>query len=128
MLHGGDGVSRLRLAAGLLGGMVAWLLHLAGAWYIAEWGCQRGFPALALGPLNGVVVALLGLTVATVGLAAGAGMIARRCRRELATVREEGIAAAAGYDTARLGVMLDAAGLMIILVQSIPIFFYLRAC
>jgi hypothetical protein len=57
-----------RLLVAVLGGGVAWALHLAGSYFIIALGCPRQWPEIGL---------LLGLiTVAAVGSTAASGLVA----------------------------------------------------
>lgn len=121
-------IHRASLWFGLLGGGFAWTFHLISAYVVAEFGCVGG---LAEHHFLGIsLVAWLGfaLTLVTVVIAAAsAGVSYRRYRQlqPLATPREPFTAEIA---MARIGYFTSALFLIVILFESIPIFFYLSDC
>lgn len=116
------GVSRWTLRFVLLGGGVAWTLHLLLAYVIAEFGIVSGFVDTRWAGLDAVSWLLIGLSVAMLALAAAASWASWRVRcadgddEEARTVRF----------CVRFGRAANVAFLVIIAVESVPIFFFLR--
>lgn len=115
---------------GILGSAIAWLLHLLLAYGIAEFGCVSPFREVRLAGLTGVawleiVASALSLLIAVV-----ATWIAQRSRRRLV-----GEGDAQLYETgdprifmAHTGVISGRIFVFIILVQTLPILYFLRDC
>ena len=123
------GVSRRSLRFALLGGGVAWLAHLVLAYAIAEFGCIAGLGHVHWAGLSVVSWMLLVMTLLTLGLALAATAVAWRNRRRL--LREWGHRSEsheAEDFTARLALVSNAVFVGVIVVQSVPIFYYLREC
>ncbi len=120
---------RLKLAFSLLGGPLAWFLHLFLAWFLAEWGCLRGFPALSVFGLGGTVVLLVVVTIPLTAIALAATMLSLQMMR----AAEEPPADGAGLGqssrfTARTGAVTGGIFTAAILFESIPLLFYLSRC
>lgn len=109
--------SRWRLRFALLGGGVAWLLHLLLVYLIAEFGTLSGLAHHQWGAGLGVVSwLLLGCSAVMLSLAVVAIVVARALLR---TSREP------LRFCARLGLASNVAFSIIIAVQTIPIFYFL---
>lgn len=137
-------VSRGALWFGLLGGAIAWTVHLMFAYAAAEFGCvgrlgERGYLGITL-----VAWLEVALTSATALVAGAATFVAYRCDRRL---RDDAIqmgaaqtnaadsnaaltnaALVAEQYTARAGLLTSGLFTFIILFESIPILYYLRNC
>jgi hypothetical protein len=103
----------------LWGGGAAWLLHFIAIWICAEFGCISGLGRP--GPLGISLVAWL--VLAFTGIFIMLGNLAlynswRLCHHKHALERF----------VARCGLVLNAMFLLIIAVQSVPVFFYLKSC
>lgn len=114
----------------LLGGGVAWLAHLVGAYVIAEFGCESGMTKHAWRNVSVVAWLLLALTAWTMLVAIAGALVGWGSLRRLGPGDMEG---ATGVRDARRAVAwagLAASGLfaLTILVESIPIFYYLQTC
>jgi hypothetical protein len=121
--------SRARVWFALLGGAVAWTLQLMLAYIIAEFGCLSGLGEKQAGGLTVVAWLLLGLSAAALALAAGAAITAARIRRNPAgPVELQTESALTLAFSGRLGVVTNLVFLVIIAVQSVPIFYFLRNC
>ena len=122
-------VSRPALWFGLLGGLLAWMLHLMGAYVIAEFGCvnQSGGPVY-LG-LSLVAWLLAGLSLLALLLAATATLVACRNIRRLRPGPEgrSEVEASLAY-MARAGAISGGLSTLVIAVQTVPIFYYLQGC
>ena len=127
--------SRLTLSFVLLGGAVAWTAHLLLAYAIAEFGCVAGL-GKPPGPMGITIVSwmLLAMSAVMVALAAWALAISYRIRREAAPAAPAAPEApdaderATAVYVGRFGLITNGLFLFIILIQSVPIFFYLGAC
>ena len=115
---------------GALGSAVAWLLHLLLAYGIAEFGCVSPFREVRLAGLTGVAWLEIAASLLSLLIAAAATGIAQRSRRRLV-----GEGDAAVYETgdarvfmARTGVISGRIFLFIILVQALPILYFLHDC
>lgn len=123
------GVTRLKLWFVLLGGAIAWAVHLGGAYAIAEFGCVAGW-GHAPGSVSAVSWMLIVLSAAMTLLAAGALLASYQVGKR----PSHGPAGADAdeHDTAdyvaRFGKITNGLFLFIIVVQSLPIVFYLGRC
>ena len=122
---------RLMLWFGLLGGGTAWTLHLLLAYLIAEFGCVSGQDSIVVGGIALPALLLLLMSVLMFTVAAGAALAARLAGRRLARDGDHdrgGQAVAAERAMARTGLYASALFAFIIVVQSVPIVFYVRGC
>ncbi len=119
--------SRWTLRFILLGGAVAWLLHLLFAYVIAEFGTLSGLGARRWGPTDTVTALLLILSVAMIMLAAFALMVSWRQRARWGQ-QPEPLSESDRVERfcARFGVSSNLVFLVIVLAQTIPIFFFRR--
>ena len=120
-------VGRSAMWFGLLGGAVAWTAHLLLAYAVAEFGCVSGFGERSYLGISIVAWLEVAVTVLTTVIAASAAIVAYRSHRILQSQQVDG-AAAPEEDTARAGLITSGIFTFIILFESIPIFYYLRAC
>ena len=120
---------------GFLGGAGAWTAHLLLAYFFAEFGCVgalRDKVFLGLGA-PAAIIALF--SAALVFIAAAATAVAYRAAKHMGlsimasaeAEERQGHAGAAIY-LARAGVIMSGLFVFIILVQSLPIFYFLRYC
>ena len=123
-------VSRLRSGLSLVGGGTAWLLHLLAVYVISEFGCRAGWGDWLVGPVSMVAWLLLLATLATALLAGGATLASAGAARLLQGKGGDDsvVAAENKLFVSRVSLILNAVFVFVILVQAIPIFFYLRAC
>lgn len=125
-----------RLWFGVLGGAIAWLLHLLLAYGIAEFGCVSPFSETRLMGLSGVAWLEIGASLITAAVAAIAAVVAYRSHPSTwDQKRFEGgdHAEASAADSPRVfmaytGVLTSALFVFIILVESLPVLYYLRDC
>lgn len=123
-------VSRLALWFGVLGGAIAWAMHLVLAYLIAEFGCETETDAIVYRGIMLPAWMLLGqsalmITVSSASIVSAA-ICLRRVRRidpDAATVQTE-----SQRHLARAGVVSGGLFTFIIAVQTIPVFFYLSSC
>lgn len=125
-----NGVTDRSLWIGLLGGGVAWLLHLLGSYGVAEFGCVSRFSAVKFAGFSGVAWLEAGVSLAAVALAVAASLVSHHCRRKLASAStgQAGDADDARTFMAQSAVVASWLFVFIILVQSLPFMFYLREC
>lgn len=115
--------SRPALWFGFLGGGVAWTAHLMLSWGISEFGCVGTLKSFTLAGLHGVAWLLLIVSVLAALAAAVATGVALRAHRRLTDSPHH-----TDRYLAKGGAIASGIFLFIILVESIPIFFYLRHC
>ena len=122
-------VSRLALRFATLGGGIAWLAHLILAYVIAEFGCVSGLGKVQWTGISAVAWLLLAMTGLTMGLALAATAMAWRNRQRLLRAWGERSESHEAEDfTSRLAFITDALFVVIIGVQSVPIFYFLPDC
>lgn len=119
-----------RLWFGVLGGAIAWLVHLLLSYGIAEFGCVSPFRDAQWLGFSGVAWLEAATTVLAVAFAASAIVVAQRNKApwggDAEVVQHESSDPRAFM--ARTGAIASALFLFIILVQALPILFYLRRC
>jgi preprotein translocase subunit SecG len=120
-------VSRTALWWGLLGSGIAWLLHLLLAYAIAEFGCVLYVERYSFLGITLVAWLLIAVTVLTAAAAGVAALVAVRASRKITGDDIYATRGTAEY-MARVGVLASVLFIFVILVQSVPIFFYLRHC
>lgn len=127
-MDAGRQVTRAALWFGVLGGAIAWFVHLVLAYTLAEAGCITGFPWFTVLGFHGALLLILIVTLLTLAVTAAAGVVAYRNRRLLD--RESNAAAAnrgVSEHMVRGGIHLSVLFAFIILVETLPIFF-MRPC
>ncbi len=110
-----------------LGGAIAWLFHLFAAYAISEFGCVAGWGRFRGFPV--VVWLILGITVPLLAIALCALVVGYRYERP-SPFREARILDARDPDVAlvRYGIVANALFILIILAETLPIFFFLMGC
>ena len=117
-------LNRWALRFALLGGGVAWLLHLVICYLIAEFGLLSGLDRqLWAGGIDAVSWLLLGCTAVMLTLAVAATEAARRVA--LRPGGDEEVRLTASF-CSRFGMVTNAAFVAIIVAQTVPILFHLR--
>lgn len=120
-------IPRWRLWFGLLGGAVAWTVHLLVAYAVAEFGCVSPFRDTRFLGITGVAWLIIAISVITLVLSVLAMAIARRCERILlADVRDR--EDEPEEFMARVGLITSVVFVAIIVVQTVPVLYYLRSC
>jgi hypothetical protein len=114
---------------GLLGGAIAWTVHLLGAYGIAEFGCIGRLHDHVVSGISLVAWLEIALTAAMTLVAAVATAVAYRRHAALRLDEPPGhVAVAAARHTAWAGVLTSGLFTFIILFESIPILYYLQDC
>lgn len=123
-------VRRWEVRFALLGGGIAWLLHLVSVYGIAEFGCVAGWGHIYWGGASVVAWLLIAATVLTGGMAAAASWLAWRAERRLrgTTAQNAPVEPETKAFMAGLSQKLNAVFALIIAVQGVPIFFFLKDC
>lgn len=112
----------------LFGGALAWLAHLLASYALAEFGCESMLVTYSYLEISAVAWGLLALTVVTATVAGGSALLAFQIQP---TDRGDNVAATnlvARHYAARAGLIADVAFTLVILVESVPIFYYLQHC
>jgi hypothetical protein len=118
---------RFLVAFGYLGGGIAWLLHLLSAYAIAEFGCVAGAGAHRWAGVTLVAWLLLGVTAVLLLAGVASMLVAVKLRaREPGGELESSLSARAYL--ARSGAIMSGLFVLIILAQTVPIFYYLESC
>lgn len=124
-------VHRPTLWFGLMGGALAWTAHLMFAYAAAEFGCVSGWGRGRYLDVSFVAWLEVALTAVTAAIAAASTFVAYRYHRRLAAPplesTEESAHVAQRY-IAFVGLLAGSLFFLVILFESIPIFFYLRHC
>lgn len=112
---------------GVVGGTLAWLAHLLLAYAVAEFGCALGLQRYVYLGVGAVSWALLGVSAVCLAAAAAAAAAAWR---ETLRARDEGWPDESGWEgwASFLGAVLSGLFFVIILIQTVPILYYLRDC
>lgn len=118
--------SRGALWFGALGGGCAWLVHLVGAYVLAEFGCVGRLRNVTFLRLTAVAWLLLALSLATL-LVALASTLTAYVRAKSADPAHDALRDAEA-DVDRAGWITSGLFLAVIFVESVPIFYYLRDC
>jgi len=110
---------RFLLWSCLWGGGVAWLLHFLAIWICAEFGCISGLGVPGMLGISRVAWLVLVLTVVFL-MPAGLAFYAswRWCPRQPGP----------GTFVSHCGMAANASFMLVIAVQSLPVFFHLRSC
>lgn len=120
-------VNESTLWFGFLGGAVAWLLHLVGAWLIAEYGCLWAPGTVLGGSMTVVALLVIVLSVMLAGAAAASALLAQRSVRRLRE-RGDGPERPLARFLASGGAILSGSFAFVIAVQSVPIFYFPDWC
>lgn len=118
---------RAALWFGLVGGGVAWTLHLLSAYAIAEFGCVSGMGERSTAGISLVAWMELAATAMTACLAAAAAVVAYRMQHQFAAGTSDSTHVGE-QTTAWAGLLASGFFTFVILFESIPILFYLRDC
>jgi hypothetical protein len=117
---------RFRLWFALVGGAVAWLVHLMGAYVIAEFGCVGTTQEYSVLGVTLVAWLLVGLTLLTCGVAVGATLVARgmeHARTDVLRPDDDAV-----RSIAHAGALTSGISAFVILFESVPILYYLHGC
>lgn len=111
---------------GVWGGAVAWFVHLAGAYSIAEFGCVASWGAWRILGLTAVVWAILATTMVTLAFTSLSGWLAWRGYHSAGEDGSEEQQALRGM--AKIGLILNGLFAFAIAFEAVPIFFFLTGC
>lgn len=114
--------ARWRVGVAVLGGALAWSLHLLGAWLLAEFRCvaaREEAATLGIGATSALLLALSAAALSAAVFATWVGWIDGR--------RLTGTESPYLY-LARFGKLTNAVFTLVIAFQSVPIFYFLRGC
>lgn len=119
-------VSRPALWTGLWGGALAWLVQFIAIWIISEFGCllapeREVLPGLTLVAFLVVIVSALCL-----GVAFFSTMLAWNARAVLRGA--EGERRGTERFIANAGLLASGLFVVVIIIQAVPVFFYLEQC
>ena len=122
-------ISRLHLWFGLLGGALAWTAHLLLAYTVAEFGCVSTFKELSYLGISAVAWLLIGITAIALLVASAATLVAYRSNTRMHARLSESVTEndPRAY-VAFTGFITSALFTLTIVVESVPIFYYLRSC
>jgi hypothetical protein len=123
-------VSHARLWFGLLGGAFAWLAHLMIAYGVAEFGCVGRLGSSTMLGISIVAWLVLVLSGVTFFVAVAAAVAAYRGHRQLVAMQaaQQETSSAAKVYAARAGWITSGLFALVILVESLPVFYYLQDC
>lgn len=128
-MDAGRQATRGALWFGVLGGAIAWFVHLALVYTLAEAACITGFPWFTVLGFHGTLLLIVIVTLLTLAVTVVAGVVAYRNRRLLD--ESNGPIAplnrGASEHMVRGGVYLSVFFVLLILVETLPIFF-MRPC
>ena len=125
------GVRTWRLWFALLGGAAAWAGHLLIAYAVAEFGCVAGLGHRGIAGAGGVTVLsglLIGVSAIMTAAAAAALIVSRRLPGHVPSDSPATDDRATREFVARFGVIANGVFLLVIVVESLPIFFYWGRC
>lgn len=112
----------------LLGGALAWLTHLLFSYTLGEFGCESALATYSYLGINAVAWGLMALTLLTALAAAGSIFLAYRLQPSNHDHENHATNFVARVYASRAGLIADVAFLLIILVESVPILYYLQQC
>jgi hypothetical protein len=121
-------VSRGKLWFGFCGGGVAWTFHLIAAYVIAEFGCLGGWQTVLFAGVTAVSWSLLAVSALAMAAAAAATWVSWKARDQLVAGEAPPEQPGSEIYMARAGLFASGSFLFVIVVQTIPIFFFLGDC
>lgn len=120
--------SRGALWFGFIGGLLAWFAHLVLAYTIGEFGCVSATDRHTWLGVSAVAWMILGATVVTFVPAGLAMLVAFRAYNQLVGDGGEEVTEPGRPLLASAGLFLSGIAALTILVQTLPVLFYLRDC
>lgn len=129
-VHANSG-SNGRAAFHLAGGGAAWMIHLLLVYLIAEFGCLAGFDRFLFLNLTAVVWLLITASIIALALGIWATVSAWKTWKQTAHRAESKPETENGDGecfAARTGFWLNGFFSFVILVESLPILYFLQAC
>lgn len=121
--------ARRGLWFGVLGGALAWLIHLVGAYVIAEFGCVGRLRSVSFLEVTAVAWLLIAFSSLMLLIALASTWVAYQRYRHLrnsAAPGDEATNAIADLD--RAGWITGGLFALVIFVESLPILYYLQDC
>lgn len=125
------GVKSWRMGFALVGGAVAWAGHLLLSYAVAEFGCVAGLGHRHVLGVPVVSWMLLGVSVVFTTMAAAALMFSYRIREPASpppSSSPDPDDRSTREFAARFGLIVNGLFLFIVLVQSVPVFYYWGRC
>jgi hypothetical protein len=123
-----DTVTRQMLWFGLWGGGAAWLGHLLLCWVIGEFGCVSSFREVYFAGFTGIAWLIFLVTVVAAAGALYATLLSWQVEKKLRSSGKEEGEDHCDLFLGRAGWITSGLFFIFIVVQCIPIFFYLRNC
>lgn len=123
-------ITDVTVGLNLIGGGTAWLLHLLLSYLVAEFGCLRGLGEIRILGITAVAWLLILVSLLTLALAGIATFVSWRIREKLGRAAENADEAGDGakHFAARAGLITNGLFFFIILVESLPILYFLHGC
>lgn len=122
-------VSSLMLNFIVLGGGIAWLLHLLLTYAVAEFGCVGHVPDFVWLGIEGIAWLLIAASVLPIVLClASIGAAYRTLQNLQQAIHGGGEINRPEMQLVRIGLILNSFFLLTILAQTVPIFYYLDGC
>lgn len=123
-------VGQPKLWFGLLGGGVAWLSHLLLAYLVAEFGCVSSLGQRIVLGMSVVTWLLIAVSAATLVVAIATTVAAYRAHTRLeAGLKTQQDSVPAGWiATAKMGWITSGLFALVIAVESVPIFYFIKDC
>jgi hypothetical protein len=119
-----DPPHRLLLWSCLWGGGVAWMLHLAAVWLIAEFGCMTALGRPGPMGYSWVAWTILGVSLLCLAVAGLATLVSWKYSQGGGGSDGE----RPGRFAARTGLVANPIFMFIIISQTLPVFFYMKDC
>lgn len=127
-VNAGRRVTQATLWFGVLGGAIAWFVHLVLVYTLAEAACITGFPWFTVLGFHGALLLIVIVTLLTLAVTVASGVVAYWNRQLLdAGGSIPPLNRGASKQMVRSGVYLSVFFVFLILVETLPIFF-MRPC
>lgn len=112
----------------LVGGGVAWFLHLLLSILVAEFGCVAGFGEVRFGGINLVAWSLILVTAITWSGGLAVTVLSYRVSQRIGGDVVNGEVGNGRFFAARVGFTANLSFVFVILVESFPILYFLHDC
>jgi len=119
---------RMLLWFATTGGSGAWLAHFALIWLISEFGCIANFDRHLFGPLSAVSLLIILATLLMAAVGSFATLAAYSLKKRLASPSRGSQLARSRRESMEMWFLANASFVIIILVQSIPVLYFLETC
>ncbi len=118
-----------RLSFGLFGPAIAWLVHLVAVAMIAEWGCISGIHESEFLGVTAVAWGVVSVTIVTALVAvAGTWVAFHAYRQQRGSDAERSRDERTDLFMSKAGLLAGTLFVLIILVESIPVLYFLAGC